>query len=512
MLQNAITSIIPQATFNVRTYLGSPGYITVPVDINGVTIVQYSPFSAYDGNGRKPCNRVAEVKIFEELDPTPAVKLAWHPKSGQRLSKRDEDDDTCKWLPESSKAFGASWRRAKANMFQGDLDQSSTASSMSGITTSKSASFVTSLRSNSNTITSTGYSNRTSSSAIAPKPSVSYACYNYAAPHEDIADFCTCSNGASTAVASSTGNNTGSNYVPCPYTTPPPLPSKTTTTAATGGNLLYPFVKTLIDGNTTIVEECQSSTIQNYGGFRETMCAGNVITISAPPSQPTVNVTMGQNQVLVGTLTSDALYTSLSNALETLCPSPVSGSTVTVPSGTATIKGITWVESQATSPASNGELLVSIDSGVYSDAKLRTAMIQAAAKGFVASANGTNCFNTSWSIPEYHEVNERGTLLTCNAAKFAGVHYVCLVIHFNLAITITNFLQYGSVPFGQSAGTNTQWIEPHIDFGVEQGSFDCQAIVGDLEWILNILAPEFILEDQAAEPEIMGLCDAIAGD
>jgi hypothetical protein len=74
---------------------------------------------------------------------------------------------------------------------------------------------------------------------------------------------------------------------------------------------------------------------------------------------------------------------------------------MTVPSGTATIGGITWVESQETTPATNGELLVTIDTGVYSDPRLRSAMIQAAAKGFVASANSTNYFNTSWSEPEY---------------------------------------------------------------------------------------------------------------
>lgn len=110
---NAITSIIPQATYDVRTYLGNWAYITVPMDLNGVTVIQYSPFSAFDGHGRAACNRVAEVKIWEELNPNPAIAMAWHPRQSQQLDKRqdvdgDDDDDACKWPPESSKALFSS--------------------------------------------------------------------------------------------------------------------------------------------------------------------------------------------------------------------------------------------------------------------------------------------------------------------------------------------------------------------------------------------------------------------
>jgi hypothetical protein len=65
----------------------------------------------------------------------------------------------------------------------------------------------------------------TYASTSAPGPSVTYACYNYAAPDQGVADFCTCSNGASMPVANATGTNTRSAYILCPYTTPPPLPS-----------------------------------------------------------------------------------------------------------------------------------------------------------------------------------------------------------------------------------------------------------------------------------------------
>lgn len=98
LLQNAISSIIPQATFNIRTYIGDSDLIEVPEDVNGLSIIQYSPFSGWDGPGREPCNRVAEVKIWGEINPIPALYSSWHPVDGQYLQKRQEDNDngTCK--------------------------------------------------------------------------------------------------------------------------------------------------------------------------------------------------------------------------------------------------------------------------------------------------------------------------------------------------------------------------------------------------------------------------------
>ncbi len=251
----------------------------------------------------------------------------------------------------------------------------------------------------------------------------SYPCSYYAAPDEGISDFCTCNNGATAPAVKATGTNTGSTYVPCPYTVAPALPSPSSTTANQGGNNLYPFVTTLTGGDQTIVEECPSSVTAHYGGFPEIMCAGNVVTLSAPPSKASVSVKVGQNQVLVGSLTGSALYTTISNALETLCPSPTLGQPLVVPSGTDKIKGIVWVISKK-ELEKDGELIISIDSGNYSDPKIRSAMIQAAAKSFVTSARGANCWDETWVQVEPREAPISRHQPLCNAANFAGVEYV----------------------------------------------------------------------------------------
>ncbi|KAF8856533.1 hypothetical protein BDZ45DRAFT_675398 [Acephala macrosclerotiorum] len=320
---------------------------------------------------------------------------------------------------------------------------------------------------------------------------ISYACSNYAAPEEGISDFCTCTNGATAPVVLAIGTNTGDNYVPCPYTTAPPLPPPPTTTSPQGGNQLYPYVTTILDGaGNTIVEECQGSSTAHYGGFTEIMCAGNVVTLTAPPSKPSVSVTVGLNKILVGTLTSTELYTSISNALETLCPSVTSGSTVTVGAGTQTISNIFYVKE---TPVHDGELLVSMDTGVYSDAGIRSAMIQAVAQSFMSSATGSNCFNTTWENREHGQTPYEETVEMCNAANFAGVHY------------------YGSVPYGTPIGNGTQWIEPHIDFGIEAGSFDCSAFIEALNSILVVIAPEFAFEETEIGELIAAVCAVATG-
>jgi hypothetical protein len=185
-----------------------------------------------------------------------------------------------------------------------------------------------------------------------------------------------------------------------------------------------PFVTTLARGDKTIVEECQRLSTAYYGGFTEVMCAGNIVTLSAPPSSPSVSVKVGQNQVLVGSLTRSTLYTSISNALETLCPSPTSGQFLVVPSGTQTINGIVWVDTTSEELQKDGELTIAMDAGNYRDPGIRSAMIKAAANSFMVSASGSNYWNQSWE-----EVDLRGPPVTreqplCNVANFAGVDYV----------------------------------------------------------------------------------------
>ena len=61
----------------VQTYVGvasGPGQTKVPVDINGLTIVQYTPFEGKDND----CNQMAAVKIWAELNPNPVCEGDLH--------------------------------------------------------------------------------------------------------------------------------------------------------------------------------------------------------------------------------------------------------------------------------------------------------------------------------------------------------------------------------------------------------------------------------------------------
>ena len=60
------------AKLTTHTYVGVPsgtGQTKVPLDINGVSIVQYTPYQGDDG-----CNQIAAVKIWVELKADPVRK------------------------------------------------------------------------------------------------------------------------------------------------------------------------------------------------------------------------------------------------------------------------------------------------------------------------------------------------------------------------------------------------------------------------------------------------------
>lgn len=67
-------------------------------------------------------------------------------------------------------------------------------------------------------------------STIVATATADLSCYNYVDPDQERGSFCTCTNGASLAVAASTGSNIGTAYQPCPWTT---VPVSATTSMAT---------------------------------------------------------------------------------------------------------------------------------------------------------------------------------------------------------------------------------------------------------------------------------------
>ena len=87
---------------------------------------------------------------------------------------------------------------------------------------------------------------------------------------------------------------------------------------------------------------CEDTSLSDYGGFAETSCAGTSLTLYAPLSASVPIAT--STHVNVGTLTSNVLYTSISNALETLCPTPTANEMPSCNSQTAAVEDIVhWI-------------------------------------------------------------------------------------------------------------------------------------------------------------------------
>jgi hypothetical protein len=116
-------------------------------------------------------------------------------------------------------------------------------------------------------------------------------------------------------------------------------------------------------------------------------------------------------------------YTSISNALEKLAPTPTGGAMI-APAGKTSFGPISYVDKN-NELKTDGELVVSIDLSNYTDANIRSVMIKAAASSFQNSATGSNCFQANWTDtdPKDHSAfHENGVF--CNAANFAAINYV----------------------------------------------------------------------------------------
>ncbi|KAF4629111.1 hypothetical protein G7Y89_g9039 [Cudoniella acicularis] len=65
---------------------------------------------------------------------------------------------------------------------------------------------------------STSFWNTTTATVSTTVTPISYPCHNVADPDHNIGNYCTCDNGVSLPIASAIDKNTGTDYMPCPYT------------------------------------------------------------------------------------------------------------------------------------------------------------------------------------------------------------------------------------------------------------------------------------------------------
>ncbi|KAE8441020.1 hypothetical protein EG329_006084 [Mollisiaceae sp. DMI_Dod_QoI] len=118
------------------------------------------------------------------------------------------------------------------------------------------------------------------------------------------------------------------------------------------------------------------------------------------PQIAVATLTVGSAPVHVGTLTGAALYTSVSNALESLCP-PVTQTTTSTQcseTGEADIGGIQYIDIDES--LNTGSLVVKVPTSGYNITSIRDAMIASISLSIQTSATGSNCFNVTYTVEE----------------------------------------------------------------------------------------------------------------
>lgn len=298
--------------------------------------------------------------------------------------------------------------------------------------------------------------------------------------------FCLCDSTATLSPLSVplTGHQSDS----CAYTTIPTTAKETVTTFAS-----------------TFTKNCQGCT---QVGFNAPSCT---TVPQCTPTSAEVTVQAGSSPVHVGTLTGTALYTSVSSALEKLCPSVTqTKSSTACETGGVTVSNVEYVS--AGSLDSNGELVIKVAASSYNSTTLRDAMIKSAAltaqRGSEQQSSCSNqTYTTIWkrdAPPPSRIYGRRSSLFVgyprdrpepveqkgvfCNTAAFAGVGYFSA--------------EWRKV---QNPGAEA-YIDATWEFQAEPGGDFLCDFIEDLEVGLAVLAPEFAAGDLALAPEVQAFC------
>ncbi|KAI0123271.1 hypothetical protein BJ170DRAFT_104251 [Xylariales sp. AK1849] len=223
-----------------------------------------------------------------------------------------------------------------------------------------------------------------------------------------------------------------------------------------------------------------------------------------------VTIEVGTSSVHVGTLMGTALYTSVSSALEKICPTPTSSGFTSCKTDTVSISKIPFVEDDLLS--NSGELQVSVESSTYNISSIRTALIKSVAMAAQQAATGKNCYTQqylvsilsgrSWLGSLVPSFMRRGDYLPpqeesatwCNTVGFAGPQY------------------YNPWWKLQSQPGPSDYMDVHFQFHkAGGGDFDC-AILEGAAGALAVLAPEFAIGDIGLEEAIGIACEDMSQD
>lgn len=214
---------------------------------------------------------------------------------------------------------------------------------------------------------------------------------------------------------------------------------------------------------------------------------------------------MGSSAVNVGTLTSTALYTSISSALAKICPTVGQTSDLThCSTDEVAIGNIDYTDGNDLER--DGELTVRVKSSQYNVTSLRGALIDLTAKSAQYSSSGKNCHDQQYelrrrkrwwhpfvprSLPlvgRYLQQHQIEHITFCNSIDFAGAHY------YSPYVNVDNI------------GTATDYIDAEFSFHKgPEADLDCD-FINELIDGLALIQPEFAVEDVELGSAIGALC------
>lgn len=346
---------------------------------------------------------------------------------------------------------------------------------------------------NRTSVPTTSKASAPTTSASAPAPTKAPSCTLHKSdPDEGVnKPFCLCDSSTLPVLSVDLATATGPD-ASCAYKTMPGATAVITTNTALGPATT----------NTALCQVCSPVVIN------ENSCT----TIpNCYPQAAAASVEAGSSPVHVGTLTGTALYTSISSALEKLCPPVTQTTSVTKCSETDTVSigNIPFVEDEF---LNYGELDVTVKSSQYNETSLRDAMIKSAALTAQQSATGKNCYNANYKIVErkkrsYLDWFKESTGLkavrdnhhpvpaeisVCNVGDFAGVQY---------------FSQFWRTAPQPGA---TDYLDANWAFKSTDGDFWCE-FLADLMDELVVIEPEFAVGEVELGEEIRAVCAAAEG-
>lgn len=110
---------------------------------------------------------------------------------------------------------------------------------------------------------------------------------------------------------------------------------------------------------------------------------------------PVASMELGSSKVNVGTaMTGSVLFTSVSNALTSLCPTPTaSGAWTSCQTGTIKVGDATWLDKQ---DPQDGTLTIHVTDAQYNSTDYLNLFIQMVSSAANASATGSNCQLLDW--------------------------------------------------------------------------------------------------------------------